>query len=44
MIGRGVLGQPWLVEELIKGLNNGAFTMIDIQERFAIARTCLEVN
>ena len=39
MIGRGVLGQPWLIEELIKGLNNEAYTMLDIQERFAIART-----
>jgi nifR3 family TIM-barrel protein len=38
MIGRGVLGQPWLVEELIKGLNNEPYTMIDVQERFAIAR------
>ena len=38
MIGRGVLGQPWFIEELIKGLNDEPYVMIDIQERFNIAR------
>lgn len=38
MIGRGVLGQPWFIEELIKGLNDEPFEMIDIHERFTIAR------
>jgi nifR3 family TIM-barrel protein len=39
MIGRAVLGQPWMVEALIKGLNGEPEpSPIAIEERFTLAR------
>ena len=38
MIGRGVLGQPWIVRELIEGLNGQAVSELTILDRFDSAR------
>lgn len=38
MIGRGVLGQPWLVRELIEGLNGNPVSELTMIDRFDSAR------
>lgn len=38
MIGRGVLGQPWFVKELILGLSGLEHPPVTLQERFLLAR------
>lgn len=38
MIGRGVLGQPWLVRDLIEGLNGNPVSELTILDRFDCAR------
>lgn len=38
MVGRGVLGQPWFIKELVEGLKGHSFEGVSVQERFDIAR------
>lgn len=38
MVGRGVLGKPWFIEELIEGLQGKEISQISVDERFRIAR------
>lgn len=38
MIGRGVLGTPWLVKELIMGLDGQKMEPVSLEERFESAR------
>lgn len=38
MVGRGVLGQPWFIKELVEGLKGEAFEGVGVKERFDIAR------
>ena len=38
MIGRGVLGQPWLVRELFEGLNGNPISELTMLDRFDSAR------
>lgn len=38
MVGRGVLGQPWFVDELIRGLSGEPITTVTLEERFRCAR------
>lgn len=37
MIGRGVLGRPWFVKEVVESLNGKDIEEIDVDERFEIA-------
>ena len=39
MIGRGILGQPWLVHELIEGLKGNSTEGLSIIDRFDCARS-----
>jgi len=38
MVGRGVLGSPWLVRDLILGLNDQSSDKVSLEERFNSAR------
>lgn len=38
MVGRGVLGSPWLVRDLILGLNDQSADKVSLEERFNSAR------
>ncbi len=38
MVGRGVLGQPWFIKELVEGLKGESFEGVSVQERFDVAR------
>lgn len=38
MIGRGILGKPWFIKELIDGLDGLAYNEPDSEQRFNIAR------
>jgi nifR3 family TIM-barrel protein len=38
MIGRGILGRPWFINDLVHGLNDKETEFIDLKERFRIAQ------
>jgi len=38
MIGRGILGRPWFIKDLIDGLNGQSSEYTDLTERFRIAQ------
>jgi nifR3 family TIM-barrel protein len=38
MIGRGILGRPWFINDLVHGLQDKETELVDLKERFRIAQ------